>query len=137
MKWIFEIWAEEGYIFHRLSNKSLEKNTIYEISKKKMEQRIQRPVICETFIYIRITHTNTFQKYQQNWGFNISLIWQNLKRKTLFRANFKKDLKGRCFIVEKFQIINIVKAVKLYQYIQTRKFFHKIFGKSCFKVGKI
>ena len=27
--------------------------------------------------------------YQQNWGFNTSLIWQKLRTKRLFRANFK------------------------------------------------
>ena len=87
-----------------------------------MEGHIQQLVIwkqatCETFISIRITHNNTFQEYQQNWGFNIFLIRQNLRRKTVFHAIFKK--KDCCFIVEKFQIINISEAVKLYQYFQS------------------
>ena len=30
----------------------------------------------------------------------------------------EKNSKGRCFIVEKFQIISIGEAVKLYQYLQ-------------------
>ena len=90
---------------------------------------------------IRITHNNTFYKYQQNWSFNIFFIWQNLRSKTLFRANFKKNSKGLCFTVEKFQIINIGEAVKLYQNVQNifwnLEVFHKIFDKSCLEVGKI
>ena len=46
---------------------------------------------------IRITHNNTFYKYQQNWSFNIFFIWQNLRSKTLFRANFKKKFKEPLF----------------------------------------
>ena len=40
---------------------------------------------CETFISIRITL----------WGFNISLIWQNLRSKILFRANFQNKTKNQ------------------------------------------
>ena len=35
-------------------------------------------------------------------------------------ATKKKKSKGRCFIVEKFQIINIGEAVKIGQYFQNQ-----------------
>ena len=48
---------------------------------------------------------------------------------------------GRCFIVEKFQIINIGEAAKLIStfkiYFEIWKSFHKIFDQSRLKVGKI
>ena len=48
----------------------------------------------------------------------------------------KKKLKGRCFIVDKFQIINIgISTFKTY--LETWRIFRKNFGKSCLKVGKI
>ena len=121
------------------------KNTINEILKKK-EWLIQQPVIwkqptCETFILIRITHSNTFSKYQQNWSFNISLIWQNLRRKTLSHANFKKKILRavvslsrnlRWYILVKRQ--NFINTFKIY--LESWKFFHKILNKICLKVGK-
>ena len=59
----------------------------------------------------------------------------------LFSTNFKKNSKGRCFIVEKFQIIDIGEAVRFIStfkmYFETWKFFYKFLDKICFKVGKI
>ena len=57
------------------------------------------------------------------------------------RAVVSLSRKGRCFIVEKFQIINIGEAVKLYQYFKSLfrnlEVFRKNFDKSRLKVGKI
>ena len=59
----------------------------------------------------------------------------------LFRANFKKNSKGRCFIAEKFQIIHIDEAVNFIStfkiFFETWRFFGKSFDKSRLKVGKI
>ena len=56
-------------------------------------------------------------------------------------CKFQKNSKGRCFILEKFQIINIGEEVKLYQDLQNLfknlEVFRKNFGKSRLKVGKI
>ena len=53
----------------------------------------------------------------------------------------KKSSKSRCFIVKKFQIINIGEAVKVYQHFQnvfkTWRFLRTNFDKRCLKVGKI
>ena len=65
------------------------------------------------------------------------------KRKTLPRKfqKKKKKSKGLCFIVEKFQIINTGKAVKLISTFkiefETWRFFCKDFDKSRLKAGKI
>ena len=65
----------------------------------------------------------------------------NVRSKRLFRANFKKNSKGCYFIAEKFQIINIGEAVKIYRYFQnqfeTWRFFLKNFDKKRLKLGKI
>ena len=54
----------------------------------------------------------------------------------------KKKSKGCCFIVKKFQIINIGEGVKLYStfkiyILKSGSFFHNILNKICLKVGKI
>ena len=53
----------------------------------------------------------------------------------------KKNSKGRCFIAEKFQSINVGQVVTLYQYFQNLfwnlEIFRRNFDKSCLKDGKI
>ena len=52
-----------------------------------------------------------------------------------------KKIQSHCFIVEKFQTMNIGEAVKIYRYFQnqfeTWRFFLKNFDKKRLKLGKI
>ena len=81
-----------------------------------------------TFISIRITRNNTFYKYQQNWCVNISLIWYF--QQNALPCKFHKKFEGLLFIFEKFLIIYIGEAVKLYQYIQNLFWNLEVFSKN-------
>ena len=64
---------------------SVVKNTINEQKEWNSTFNSPKEHICE--FSIRMIHNYIFQNYQQNWGFNISCIWQNLTSKMLFCAN--------------------------------------------------
>ena len=66
---------------------------------KKMEQYIQRLIIWNSLpvklsFLLEEPTTIHFKSISK-----ISLIWQNLRSKRLFHANFKKNSKDHCFIV--------------------------------------
>ena len=97
-----------------------------------------------TFISIRITHNNTFWKCQKNWVFNISLIWQNLKSKRLFRANLKKKkkIKGPLFHCReisdhKYWWSGKTLSVLSRSILKTGGFFIKILTKVVWKLEKL